>query len=368
MNGRGCALRLGLLVTALAVAGPVASAAAPPNDAFVNRTFLMGTNINVTGWNTNASRETAEPMHAGNPGGHSVWWSWTAPQNGEVTMTTDGSDFDTLLAVYTGTAVATLTEVASSDDHGLLGTGRVRFPVAAGVTLQIAVDGFNGGEGIAAGNVSLRVSFLNEPILRPANDAFSNRIELSGTILSLIASNLHASREPEEPTHAGTQGDTSIWWTWTAPASGPFGISTLGSTFDTLLGVYEGTELGELTVVASSDDIDSMSGILTSYVLFQAQAGVTYQIAVDGFDGAAGSIALRLSPPAPTLSAPQRLSNGTFAFNLTGAPGTYAIQASEDLRAWSGLGTILNSNGVVSFNDLQMPAPLNRWYRALLQP
>src|SRR5258706_8000585 len=61
----------------------------PPNDQFTNRTALVGTNLTVTGWNTNASKEIGEPNHAGNLGGQSVLWTWTAPSNSDVTINTD---------------------------------------------------------------------------------------------------------------------------------------------------------------------------------------------------------------------------------------------------------------------------------------
>jgi len=47
----------------------------------------------------NATKEPGEPAHAGNDGGASIWYSWTAPSTGNVTITTEGSSFDTLLGV-----------------------------------------------------------------------------------------------------------------------------------------------------------------------------------------------------------------------------------------------------------------------------
>ena len=76
-----------------------ARGAAPANDRFSNRIVIPGTNTTVMGSNAAATKESGEPNHAGNLGGSSVWWAWTAPANGEVRLTTDGSDFDTLLGV-----------------------------------------------------------------------------------------------------------------------------------------------------------------------------------------------------------------------------------------------------------------------------
>ncbi|HYV30126.1 MAG TPA: hypothetical protein VEO53_03290, partial [Candidatus Binatia bacterium] len=98
-----------------------------------------------------AHKEPGEPDHAGNPGGRSVWWQWTAPRSGPVIIQTEGSSFDTLLAVYTGTTLSGLTLVASSDDiEGLL-VSKLAFQAEAGKEYQIVVDGYDGG----CGNITL---------------------------------------------------------------------------------------------------------------------------------------------------------------------------------------------------------------------
>ena len=72
------------------------------NNNFASATAISGSSATATGTNVGATKETGEPAHAGNAGGHSVWWTWTAPTTGTVTLDTLGSSFDTLLAVYTG--------------------------------------------------------------------------------------------------------------------------------------------------------------------------------------------------------------------------------------------------------------------------
>ena len=74
----------------------------------------------------------------------------------------------------------------------------------------------------------------------------------------------------------GNSGGKSVWWTWTAPSSGSVQIDTIGSSFDTILGVYTGSSVSALTTVASDDD---SGGNYTSKVTFNAVAGTTYQIA-----------------------------------------------------------------------------------------
>src|SRR5512140_350006 len=94
VQGAGCLIML-------TVASRPASAQ-PANDMFANRTSISGTNITVFGSNIGASKEYGEPYHGGDAGGASVWWTWRAPSSGNVRISTAGSNFDTLLGVYTG--------------------------------------------------------------------------------------------------------------------------------------------------------------------------------------------------------------------------------------------------------------------------
>ena len=49
------------------------------------RHFIMSTAV-VTGSNSNATKQVGEPNHAGNAGGKSVWWRWTAPAAGTLCL------------------------------------------------------------------------------------------------------------------------------------------------------------------------------------------------------------------------------------------------------------------------------------------
>lgn len=113
----------------------------PINSGFVDRTSLTGARV-FTGYNAGAFKEAGEPDHAGQPGGSSVWWRWTNPSaSGQVTISTEGSSFDTVLGVYSGRTVDALTLVISDDNGGLDSTSQVIFQAEAGATYQIVVDG-----------------------------------------------------------------------------------------------------------------------------------------------------------------------------------------------------------------------------------
>src|SRR5262249_21991286 len=140
-------------------------------------------------------------------------------------------------------------------------------------------------------------------------------------------------------------------------------------TFDTILAVYTGTALTNLTAVASNDDADPADGILTSLVTFPTVAGQTYRIAVDGYDGAFGQIALGINSVVPRLSAPQFGSYGLFQFTVNGLAGrVYEIDVSGDLGAWAPVGTLTNTTSTGTFVDLAGTNFGPRYYRALLQP
>jgi len=125
------------------------AAISPPiNDMFANLSLIAGETGQITAINLNATKEYGEPNHANNPGGKSVWWSWTAPFTGIASIDTHNSNFDTLLAVYTGIAINDLAGIAANDNDGSAGnTSGVTFLAQAGTTYQIAVDGLNGATG-----------------------------------------------------------------------------------------------------------------------------------------------------------------------------------------------------------------------------
>jgi len=139
------------------------------SDMFAERQTLNNVSALITGANTNATVEPGEPLHAGKIGGHSVWISWLAPANGLVTLSTAGSTFDTLLAVYTlepgnDPPLERLEGTASDDDYGGLPTSYLQFGANSNQIYQIAVDGFNG----ASGNIALQINFLSSSSIQPA--------------------------------------------------------------------------------------------------------------------------------------------------------------------------------------------------------
>src|SRR5689334_23075941 len=82
----------------------------------------------------------------------------------------------------------------------------------------------------------------------PSNDDFPGA-SLSSSPVSASGTNLQATVQAGEPDPAGTSGTVSVWWTWTPSLSGRYAVNTIGSDFDTTLGVYTGSAVNSLTLV-----------------------------------------------------------------------------------------------------------------------
>ena len=141
----------------------------------------------------------------------------------------------------------------------------------------------------------------------PQNDAFADAKVITGNHIS--GTNVGASREVGEPDHLPNDGQSvgerSVWYRWTALATGQATIDTCTKDFDTVLGVYTGDAPGSLSQVASNDDSCGEPGT-GSKVTFGVQAGTTYRIAVSGYLSASqGTFTLALDVPpndAPTIA------------------------------------------------------------------
>jgi hypothetical protein len=237
---------------------------APPNDGFAAATVLQGGKGRVSGVFWWATREAGEPHHAGSHLDQTLWYAWTAPTSGRVRMDTIGSSSDSVIAVYTGDSLATLQLVASDDGEvgpsGIFWSS-VRFKAQAGTTYHVAVAGWTDG-----GQV-----YVNWNVGRPANDDFADAQAVSGKTGVVFGDNVMAASEAGEPSRP------SVWYRWTAPATGTATFDTVGSSFDTHIIIQTGFDVW--TWVAEDDDSGDLR---TSIVSFSAQRNTDYYVIVYG--------------------------------------------------------------------------------------
>jgi hypothetical protein len=249
----------------------------PSNDNFVAAEPISGQSGSKSGSNVGASREMNEPSYY-DVGNATIWYRWTPTISRGYTFHTNGSDFDTVLSVWTGEPVSNLTKVAENFDYGN-NTSQVTFNAVAGITYNIAV----GGEGGSWGNVELTWS------IGPLNDNFAGSQEIKDYSGVVTGSSIGASREANEPSYYDI-GNATIWYKWIAPANGGVTFTTYkGSNFDTVLSAWTGSSVSGLTKIA--ENFDSYADN-TSQITFNAVAGTPYYIAVGGEGGSWGTVVL----------------------------------------------------------------------------
>ena len=118
----------------------------PVSDNFATRLRLLGSSVLLYATNVDATKETGEPDHAGDPGGSSVWWSWVAPETAQYQIAVV-ADFDVLFSIYQGSSLQGLKVVTNNKDIGLGRPSTMTFDAIAGRHYQIAVDGASGETG-----------------------------------------------------------------------------------------------------------------------------------------------------------------------------------------------------------------------------
>jgi hypothetical protein len=171
------------------------------------------------------------------------------------------------------------------------------------------------------------------------SDNFSNAPPTNTVSFVGAATNSSATFESGELEH-GDCGTNSVWLRWTPPFVGVGQVSTRGSMFDTLLGVYSDftngpTTVSDRTVVRRDDD---SAGGLTSRAYFNAQAGSNYWIAVAGFRSQGGRLILSGSLDTNITDLPRIYSQPGSAVATNGGSAIYNVFAASTntlLYQWS---------------------------------
>ena len=276
------------------------------------------------------------------------------------TFSVPTSVLSALASLGLGSTVEGLLELANRALAGLATGG------ASLADINAAVDAINRGFDECRVPVNCATSTI---VPDSFNDSFTARATLlSGPAgaVRVRTSNLSAQTEPGEPNHAGNAGGKSLWWQWRAPRTGVVAIQTAGSGMDTLLAVYTGTAFSNLVVVASNDDANRS---LASGITFTATLDTDYLIAVDGFDGASGSVVLTLIDDPPRMCQPVVVAGTQVQLCVSGELArVYTVEASPDLFNWTMIAAPLNSDGTVRFMDPAMSNNRLRFYRISFEP
>ena len=88
-------------------------------------------------------------------------------------------------------------------------------------------------------------------------------------------------------------GGADVSWTWTTPSAGEWVFDTFGSSFDTMLGVFDGECASPADRLVCNDDSDGLQSRATVVL----DAGQVVSIVVAGFDGRTGDYVLNVTGP-----------------------------------------------------------------------
>jgi hypothetical protein len=264
------------------------------NDNFADRVMLTGTNLIIEANNSGATTEPGEPFPGGFVGGSSLWWSWTAPQNGTLFVTRTNSMG--ILAVFRGEK---LTELELLYPEGQKNDPVVPVVVQAGVSYQIALHAASSGQ--VNPTVTMYLRFVPDS----PNDNFADALPLTGTQVLFGGANYNATRETGEPIRSVLwfqynrpsrhPVNATLWWRWTAPATGIVTISTVPGDFRPFVEMFEGNDLLSLQSLVPPIQVDFLS--ITDSIDFPVESGHEYYISAGGINNQRGEFQLLLQAP-----------------------------------------------------------------------
>ena len=126
-------------------------------DSFGEKKQFVGNQLSAIGNNNSFTLETGEPLLGIqiDQEGKSGWFSWTPATRSQVTVNTEGSLTDTLLAAYTGDSLATLKLVVKNDDISSTNrSSQITFSADAGQTYHFVAASKRGFGGYLKFNLS----------------------------------------------------------------------------------------------------------------------------------------------------------------------------------------------------------------------
>jgi hypothetical protein len=289
---------------------------APPafNDTFANRGAINGFTNFITGNSSAYTKEAGEPRHDNKSGTRSAWIEWIAPSDGMCTIDTFGSSFDTVLAVYRGTAVSSLTLVTSNDDaNDTTLQSMVTFVATAGTAYVITIDGYSAGQG---GAFALRLSLPNaaptitrQPIAQTVNPG-------SFATFTIAAS---------------PSGPLRYQWRF----NGSMIANQTNATL--ILSNVQHTNAGAYSVSVAN----SAGSVLSQSALLMVR---------------------------PQLLSGRRLGDGRFELSYRAVPGTYVLEVSTNLTSWTTLQNVNPAAADGQVIDAGAPSHSRRSYRLRYSP
>jgi hypothetical protein len=258
----------------------------PPNDNFSSSQTISLLPYSAQATSKFATVEPGEDTSCLSIGS-TVWFAWTAPAGGTLSVSAGGTGFTPVVTVSNGPSLANQT----SDGCASGATG-VQVTVTKGVIYYIRVGGQNGG----SGNYTISASCTCPP-----NNDFANAIALNPTFSdwSTAESTVGADTEPGEqllfagPPSCGPIGAT-VWYNWHSPVTGTAYADTFGSNYNTVLTAYQNGSTRTPATIQELACNEGSGGTQQSYVSFPVIRGDYYFFQIGGYLSASGQMNFHL--------------------------------------------------------------------------
>lgn len=318
---------------AILIASAGVAMAQPANDSCVTATPLV-IGVPVQGNMTGSTNDGPVPC-AGSENAADVWYSYTSPCSGTVTVNLCGtnglSDMDATLSALSGCPDAGGLILACNDDTCGLDS-QVTVAVSANQTIYLRLSTYFGSD-FGNGQHIVNTSFVS-------NNDCANASRILGEGQHAVALGCATT----DGTTACVQAFADQWFDWTPITTGDYAIDTCGLVnFDSVLVVYNSGTCGSLQTLVCNDDFCGLS----SRVCFPAIAGETYKVRVGHFNNAgnqapfSGSIRIAKVEAGKLGASAIFAENGREYFSLKRSSWTSANYIAQDMG--ENLATINNA-------------------------
>lgn len=318
-------LLLGSIIAALIVTGPAAFAAAS-NDNRANALEISAIPFLDSTSNVDATIEEGEPQPTCAPAGATLWYAMTAPSDASLVLSTEGSSFDTTLAVYADD----LTEIRCNDDTDGL-QSIVGLNAVEGARYYIQVGGYD----TDTGDLSFSVNEGPSPT-GPANDDFANATSIEGLPVSVDFYTTEATREDDEPSSCGF--GPSLWYRYAPASSHTLRISTeLYTPTPVVMTLYRGTDRTDLELITCTSTYGyaepvKQADFHVSPLDVGVEAGATYYLQlVADYESAEGNLTFSELPTVDLALTGMRIRRERVRTEAGSAPVSVKQHVSVDV-------------------------------------
>ncbi len=288
-----------------ALAAPMIHAQ-PANDRIANAILIPSDKAlqRVTGNIRGATRDTdvwiQSTDNVTNYNDRSVWYRWEAPISGKMQVQMRGEGFYIWGTTVRGTLDAQPL-IAVGGTNGIWANfsqswGEYGYDVEGGQTYYTKVEEWGVFSSFTSYNFLVAQLFQQDPL----SDAFATRTRIAGRNFTVNGNNATYTAEDGEPLHGPsmmTPSGKSAWMTWRTTTRSTVTLSTESFAIDTVISVYTGDELTELTRIAQSSLAASLvipGQPRVTRLTFVADPNVDYHFAVDGTRGNGGNFTFGL--------------------------------------------------------------------------